>query len=73
MIDVEREAAVADVIINGYAFSKCDIGYRVLNLNDPNKAVVLSQDGEMLETTMDGIEVNIVRKYYLRNKELMEE
>ena len=31
------------------------------NLNRPDKAVVFSKDGEVLETSMDNIELNIAR------------
>ena len=33
MIDIEKIADEADMIVNGYAFTKCDLGFRVLNLN----------------------------------------
>ena len=59
--------------MNGYAFSKCIEGYRVLNLNRPERAIVLSMEGETLETTMDDIEIQIVKDYYKKNKKFMEE
>ncbi|MCD8013597.1 MAG: hypothetical protein LUG99_10550 [Lachnospiraceae bacterium] len=37
MTDIKEIADNADVIVNGYAFTKCDLGYRVLNLNRPSK------------------------------------
>lgn len=37
MPDIHKIAMEADVIIDGYAFSKSRLGYRVLNLNAPNK------------------------------------
>lgn len=42
MIDIKNIADKADMIINGYAFTKCDEGYQVLNLNKPSNALVLS-------------------------------
>ncbi|MCD7862718.1 MAG: hypothetical protein LUG61_04210 [Lachnospiraceae bacterium] len=42
MINVKEVADNADLIVNGYAFTKCDLGYRVLNLNRPTKAAVFS-------------------------------
>lgn len=73
MIDIKNIADKADMIINGYAFTKCDEGYQVLNLNKPSNAVVLSVSGDVLETSMDDIEIEIVKDYYRKNRELMEE
>ena len=47
MTDVIKVANVADMIVNGYAFTHCTEGYRVLNLNRPDKAVVLSKTGDV--------------------------
>ncbi len=41
MIDFKTIADNADLIINGYAFTKSGDYIRVLNLNRPNKALVL--------------------------------
>jgi len=49
MIDIKEIADNADVIVNGYAFTKSDLGYRVLNLNKPTKAAVFSKKCEMLD------------------------
>ena len=73
MNDIQTIADNADLIVNGYAFTKCDIGYRVLNINNPQKASVVSPDGNTLETTMDDIEAGIVVDYYLKNKQHMED
>lgn len=72
MIDVEKIADESEMIVNGYAFTKCDLGYRVLNLYDPQKAIVLSANGEMLETSMDGIEEGIVKSYFEKNRDVLE-
>lgn len=45
---------------------------RVLNLNNPVKAAVLLND-EIIETTMDGIEMIIIKDYYLANKKYIED
>ena len=73
MPDILKVADEADLIVNGYAFTKCEEGYRVLNLNKPDRAVVLSVAGETLETTMDDIEIQIVKDYYQKNRKFMEE
>lgn len=63
----------ADIIVNGYAFTRNDERIQVLNLNCPEKAVVFSTDGEVLETTMDDIELSIASRYLQQNKKYMEE
>lgn len=73
MPDIIKIADEADLIINGYAFTKCIEGYRILNLNRPECAIVLSTRGETLETTMDDIEIQIVKDYYRKNKKFMED
>lgn len=72
MMDVKKVADEADLIIAGYAFSKCDMGYRVINLHHPEKAVVLSEAGEPLEMSMDDIELKIVIDIYNKDKEFLE-
>lgn len=52
MVDIKKVADEAEVIIDGYAFSRFEGGYRVLNLNAPDKAAVFAADGSVLETTM---------------------
>lgn len=63
----------ADVIINGYAFTREDDRIHVLNLNSPDKAVVFDADGEVLETTMDDIELSIASRYLQQNLKYMED
>ncbi len=63
----------ADIIVNGYAFTRNDGQIQVLNLNSPEKAVVFSADGEVQETTMDDIELSIASRYLQQNKKYMEE
>lgn len=73
MNDLEKIVDSADMIINGYAFSKCELGYRVLNLHNQRKAMVITTAGEPIETTMDDIEMSIVKDYYLKNKKFLED
>ncbi len=72
MIDVMEVADRADMIINGYAFTKENDFIRVLNLNNSDKAVIIDKLGDVLETSMDDIEIQIVKTYWNKNKELME-
>ena len=66
-------ADAAEMIINGYAFTKDCENVRVLNLNNPHKAAYLSKSGDVLETSMDDIELEIVLEYYQKNRKYMEE
>ena len=52
MVNVQQVADAADMIVNGYAFSRCPEGFRVLNLNRPDRAVVFSPAAEVLETSI---------------------
>lgn len=71
-LDVKKIADESDMIINGYAFKRNGNFIQVLNLNAPKRAVVLSQNGEMVETSMDDIENSIVIDYYKQNVKYME-
>lgn len=73
MLNIKKIADQADLIVNGYAFKKCDIGFKVINLNNPKNAVVFSNIGEVLETTMNDIEINIVSDYLKQNRKYMED
>lgn len=71
-LDIKEIADKADMIINGYAFTKDGEQVRVLNLNRLNHAAVILND-EIIETNMNDIEKQIVADYYERNKRFMEE
>ena len=73
MLNTQEIADKADVIIRGYAVTKVESGYSVINLNKKNSAAVFSVDCEMLETNMDDIELNIARKYLQRAMLYMED
>ena len=70
---IMRIADDADMIVNGYAFTRNEKGYRVLNLKQPGKACVISPDGAVLETSMDDIELQIVAEYFSCNRRFLEE
>lgn len=73
MIDFMKVADQADMIINGYAFTKENELIRILNLNNTDKSVVVDKTGKVLETSMDDIEIQIVINYLNNNQEFMEE
>ena len=73
-MDKIREIAdKADMIVNGYAFTREKDHIRILILNNLDKALVISEDGKVLETTMDDIEIRIVLDYWDSDREFMED
>lgn len=72
-IDRKKEIAdQAEVIINGYAVIKNDIGMLVVNLNADNASAVFDRNDEMLETSMDNIDLAIAHDYLIKSKKYME-
>lgn len=71
MTDIQRIANNADIIVNGYAFTKIDVGVQVVNL-ERSTACVFGSNDSVIETSMDDIELEIVTDYYNRNKRFME-
>lgn len=73
MLDVEREriADAADMIVNGYAFTKDGENVRVLNLRTGSAAFLLP-DGRVSETSMENVELDIVCAYFRKNRKHLE-
>lgn len=72
--EIKKICSTADMIVCGYAFTRMDDSkIRVLQLQSPNHALILSCDGEVLETTMDDVELDIVNGYWKKNHKYMEE
>ena len=63
----------AAVIVNGYALQKIEKGIRVVNIHKPTHTAIFSDRGELLETSMDDIELHIAQKYYEKGLTYMEE
>lgn len=72
-IELEKIAEKANIIVAGYAYILEDGQVKVLNLNNPKEACVLSLDGEMLSTNTDEVTLSLVQAYYQKNKQFMEE
>ncbi len=73
MTDIKTVADNADMIVGGYAFTKSGEFIRVLNLNSKASAAVLSPLGDVIETSMNDIELDIVKDYFKRNKAFLED
>ena len=73
MDKIKEIADQADMIVNGYAFTRDNNQIKILNLNNLDKALVISEDGEVLETTMDDIEIRIVLDYWTSDRKFMED
>ena len=73
MIDLMQVANNADMIINGYAFTKDNDNLKILNLNNEKKSVYMNKNGNVLVTNMDDIELEIVKSYLSKNKEFLED
>ena len=64
MKSIKEIADRADMIVNGYAFTRENNLIKVLNINNVDKALVMTEAGKVLETTMDDIEIQIVVDYW---------
>lgn len=71
-LDIKDIADKADMIINGYAFTRDGEYIRILNLEHVNHAAVIFNN-RIIETNMDDIEARIVWDYYNNNKQFMED
>ena len=72
MDKIKEIADKADMIVNGYAFTRENNQIRILNLNNLDKALVISEDGKVLETTMDDIDIRIALDYWDSDRKFME-
>ena len=72
MTKAEELAEKADVIIAGYAFFQNENDISIVNLNKDEHAAVFSKNDELIETSMDDIELSIVKDYLGKAKKYME-
>ncbi len=77
MIDEKKLQQIAEsssMIVGGYAFTiMADGNIQVLSLHGDNHACIIRDNGEVLETNMDDIELAIANKYWQRNKQMLKE
>ena len=70
---IQKIAEQAKMIVDGYAFIEKENGMiSILNLDHPDCAMVITSEGDLVETNMDEIEQHIVQNIYSRNKQFME-
>ena len=70
---IQKIAEQAKMIVDGYAFIENENGMiSILNLDHPDCAMVITSEGDLVETNMDEIEQHIVQNIYSRNKQFME-
>lgn len=67
MLDTNSIADNANIVVNGYAFTTDKQNIKVINLNKPTSSAIITA-GEISETSMDDIELDIVMEYFLKNK-----
>lgn len=67
--ELMKICSTADMVVCGYAFTKtAESNVRVLDLREPHHALVLSPQGDVLETTMDDVELSLVCGYWNKNR-----
>lgn len=72
--DIKNICANAGMIVCGYAFSrKEDSNIQIIQIHAPHHALILSTEGAVLETSMDDVEIDIVKGYWQKNQKYMEE
>lgn len=72
--EINKIRSNADMIVCGYAFRRmADANIQIVQLSHPYHALVLSAEGEVLETSMDDVELDIVMGYWHKNHKYMEE
>lgn len=72
--EIKKVCSNAGMIVCGYAFSrKEDSNILILQIHAPHHALLLSPFGEVLETSMDDVELDIVKGYWQKNHKYMEE
>ena len=72
MVDIEKLADEAEVIVQGYAFFRKGDGIHIIDLHRPTNYAHFSKD-ELVKTNMDDIEAFKVTKLYRNNVKYMEQ
>lgn len=67
----QKIADAAEMIVDGFAVLRHDLGYRIVNLNSGN-VVVVSPKFKILESCMDEIEERLAIRNLTENLEFLE-
>ncbi len=73
MIDVEKIATEAEVIICGFAFLSDGNFIKAINLNNGHGVALFKKDGTLIETNMDPVEQSVAHGYLSNALEYMEQ
>ena len=73
--DMKKEIAdAADMIVNGFAFTKTGNNVQIVTLNKKQAHVmIIDRSGKVLESSMDPIEQTIALEIWDKDAEFMEE
>ena len=66
----KKIADIADMIVDGFAVLRHELGYRIVNLNSGN-VVVVSSKYEVLESSMEEIEETMAIRNLTENIEFL--
>lgn len=66
----QKIADAADMIVDGFAVLRHDLGYRIVNLNSGN-VVVVSRKFKVVESSMDEIEETMAIRNLTENIEFL--
>lgn len=66
----KKIADAADMVVDGFAVLRHELGYRIVNLNSGN-VVVVSPKHEVLESSMDEIEETLAIRNLTENIEFL--
>lgn len=66
----QKIADEAEMIVDGFAVNRHELGYRVVNLNSGN-VVILSPEYKILESSMDAIEARLAIRNLTENIEFL--
>ena len=67
---MKEVADAADMVINGYAYTRINDNIRVLNLRT-GKAAIITSAHEVSETNMDDMDIGVAMQYLIENEQFM--
>ena len=67
---MKEVADAADMVVNGYAYTRIEDNIRVLNLRT-GKAALVTSGHEVSETNMDDMDLGVAMRYLIENEQFM--